>query len=273
MERFTAFPDVDEVLNDLVGRVSNALPAERYGVYLMGSFATGEGDADSDIDAAIVWDAAGLPDFSDRLMQNAIENARLLNGPRLDPLPASVVFFRGHLLSAKLPGLLRASKLLAGSDLLSGVEMPTLAEHSRGLEDRARHLMRRVHGIARLGASVNLPAVEAPFFGYTRRLMPWHPPGVDEATCEMVELAAGLAAPMAVNLGADFITGKRDAVEKFVSVGAPPWSGFVDALYRRCRIDWRYRIPEGPDERAELSDLCLSLHALEGHFLQEFGGD
>ena len=50
----TPFPDLNELLTDFVGRVQSILDANLVGVYLVGSFALGGGDAASDCDFLVV---------------------------------------------------------------------------------------------------------------------------------------------------------------------------------------------------------------------------
>jgi Domain of unknown function (DUF4111) len=54
----TAFPELDDLLAELVARVYSVLGAKLVGVYLTGSFALGGGDAASDCDFLAVTDGA-----------------------------------------------------------------------------------------------------------------------------------------------------------------------------------------------------------------------
>lgn len=51
---WTAYPDLDQVLSELVNGVQKALGENFIGAYLQGSFALGEADQDSDVDFIIV---------------------------------------------------------------------------------------------------------------------------------------------------------------------------------------------------------------------------
>jgi hypothetical protein len=248
------------------------LTPDNFGVYLTGSFATGEGDQDSDIDVAVVWEPAGLLDYQSLAIENSISNSRQLTGGRLDPMSLRSEFLSSALMAAKMPGLKAASKLLAGSDLLALAVMPTLAQHRAALGDRARDLIRKMHRQRRLESWIGLPDPDRPFFGYTRRLQ-WYPAGIEEGTGEIVELAAGMAAPIAAGLTNEYIVGKADAIRRFVTASDDTWAGLVERVYRRCRINWHNQVPERTDERDELTQLCLSIHAFENHFLDQFGGD
>jgi predicted nucleotidyltransferase len=50
----TLFPELNELLTAFVGRVQSILDASLVGVYLVGSFALGAGDAASDCDFLVV---------------------------------------------------------------------------------------------------------------------------------------------------------------------------------------------------------------------------
>jgi predicted nucleotidyltransferase len=52
----TPFPELNQVLSDLVSRIQNILGANLIGVYLQGSFAIGDCDQHSDVDFIVVID-------------------------------------------------------------------------------------------------------------------------------------------------------------------------------------------------------------------------
>jgi hypothetical protein len=265
---WTSDPATDRILEDLIQRVGYAIPAERFSVYLMGSFAIGDGSPESDVDAAIIWQpSANTLELIG--VTNAANNSRLLCDRRLDPLVQTPRELMQSWNADKLPGLIRASRLLHGTDLLQDIPMPDIEAHLAALKQRACSLMRRIRDGEQTRSDAALPEPNHPFFGYTRRRT-WYPAGIPNGTREIVDLVASLAAPLAVALTKDYVTGKRNAIESFVAVGEDPWASFVSTLYERCALDWSYRIPDDDESRDVLRDLCLSVHAFENHYLQQF---
>ena len=114
-----------------------------------------------------------------------------------------------------------------------------------------------------------LPDPGDTYFGYTRKRT-WYPAGTDNGTREIVELVAGLSAPLAVALTGMHVTSKRHAIESYVSVAGEPWASLVSRLYRRCVVDWGNRIPESNEEQNQLRDMCLSVLAFENYYLDQF---
>jgi hypothetical protein len=126
----------------------------------------------------------------------------------------------------------------------------------------AKHSGRRAGQEKRFVAGAN-----EEFFGYTRRRT-WYPAGIPNGTREVIDLVAGLAAPMAVALTNEYVTGKRNAIDSYVAAAAEPWSSFVRTLYVRCAVQWHYRIPIDEQDQHALRDLFLSVQAFENHYLE-----
>jgi predicted nucleotidyltransferase len=264
--QWTSDPTADRLLRDLIERVSHAIASDSFSVYVMGSFATGDGSAESDVDAAVVWD--GSPNTLELVgVSKAANNSRSLSGKRLDPLVTSVRELTQPWLADKLPGLLRKSQLLHGRDRLAEVDLPALNVHVEALRTRACSMMRNIRGGQQIRDHALLPDPDAPFVGYTRRRT-WYPAGIPNGTRELVDLVAAVAAPLAAVAIGDYVTSKRSAIEMFTSSAADPWAGFVDDVYRRCAHQWRYRIPDDDDSRLQLAEFCLSANAFENHYLE-----
>src|SRR5207245_10266185 len=142
-----------------------------------------------------------------------------------------------------LPGLIISSRLLQGIDVLKDLPMPSVEAHLAALQARACSLMRNIRDGKQVMQEALLPAPLELLFGYTRRRT-WYPPTIPNGTRELVELVAGLSAPLAVAASSSYITGKRHAIESYTTAAEQPWAPFVARLYRQCAIEWRYRIPE-----------------------------
>jgi hypothetical protein len=234
----------------------------------MGSFATGDGSPESDVDAAVIWQSTqNTLEFIG--VRNAADNSRLLSGKRLDPLILTTTDVTQPWLADKLPGLIISSRLLHGIDVLKDLPMPSVEAHLAALRARACSLMRNLRDGRQVMQESSLPFPSELFFGYTRRRT-WYPPTVPNGTRELVELVAGLSAPLAVAASNSHVTGKRHAIESYAALAEEPWARFVATLYRQCAIEWRYRIPEDEDRRQLLSELCLSVQAFENHYLAKF---
>lgn len=67
VSRWTSFPDLDAVLDDLRRSASNILGTTYIGMYLQGSFALGAGDAQSDADFIVVISEKPTPDVEREL--------------------------------------------------------------------------------------------------------------------------------------------------------------------------------------------------------------
>lgn len=268
MQGWTSDPAADRILEDLIQRVGYAIPVERFSVYLMGSFAIGEGSTESDVDAAVIWQPSGNT-LELIGVRNAANNSRLFSHERLDPLVQTPDELVRPWNADKLPGLLRTSRLLQGVNLLQDIPMPSIDLHLAALKVRACSLMRRVRDNLRIGGEAFLPDPGDRFFGYTRRRT-WYPNGIENGTREIIDLVASLAAPLVVSLKNDYVTGKRNAIESYIEIAEDPWALFVSTLYTRCVIEWGYRIPDDQDGRRMLSELCLSALAFENHYLQSF---
>jgi len=271
LANWTADPNADRLLADLIERVCSAIPSERVAVYLMGSFASGDASAESDVDAAVIWIPTGNT-IELVGVGNAAQNSRLLSGKRLDPLVTTVSELDQPWMADKLPGLLAWSRLLHGPDLLAGVAKPAIDAHLTALRRRACSLMKNIRDGRWVETEAPLPDPNDPYFGYTRKRT-WYPVGTESGTREIIELVAGLAAPLAVALTHEHVTSKRAAIESYIAVAEEPWANFVSTLYQLCAVKWRNRIPASLEEKDLLREMCSSVQAFENHYLEEFPCD
>lgn len=98
-------------------------------------------------------------------------------------------------------------------------------------------------------------------------------PEVTTGTKELVAMVCWLATTL-LALDAEVFAGTRgEAVRLYRAHGEKSpdereWSELVHRIYTRCKLDWGYRVPEHPSERAELRALCGKTLDFANHALR-----
>jgi hypothetical protein len=64
-----------------------------------------------------------------------------------------------------------------------------------------------------------------------------------------------------------FVADKRTAIVEYRAQINDEWAEHLEAVHHFCRVQWGYRVPEAPADRAILRQLCQRQLEHENHFL------
>src|SRR5205807_1676713 len=114
-------------------------------------------------------------------------------------------------------------------------------------------LLARARGhAAPLRFPLDYPDSGGEFYGYERRASGEAPAGMKELV-----LSTGFVATALVALKAGrCVASKRECAALYREHVGDEWTSFVEEIYETCAGRWAYRIPEKPDERQQLRELC-----------------
>lgn len=259
---------VDAALRQIIAALEHHLPARVSGYYLVGSYATGEAIAASDIDLLVV--------LKDTLMpadQHQLDAVRLWwRGQGALPLDLIV---QGEAGLRRTGGVWfqTASRLLYGADIRLQIRRKPVELHTRDLLHAVFPLLTRLrHATATLTVPLDFPDSDAPFYGYTRRYTSSTEPPRDVGTKDIVNLVLAIANALTLEQVGDYVGRgrKSDIPQEYRRVVGDAWGAFVQTIYDMCRRRWDYVIPAASCEQDELRRLCQQVLAFENHFLLHY---
>lgn len=87
-------------------------------------------------------------------------------------------------------------------------------------------------------------------------------------TRDLIRLVGWSATALIAYLAGQYVPGKREVGRLYRECINDEWTGLIDELYYKCRMEWNYLIPTGPKERQELRNLCQQTLGFENHFVK-----
>jgi hypothetical protein len=261
---------VDRMLQGIIGFCELVFPQRIRGYYLEGSYATNTAIVSSDLDMCLLFkgdyvseqesrDAWKIDTFSEYLVGRTLDiiplTERQLNAQQTDDA-AAIVFFK------------QSSRLLYGEDIRSSFALPSLEAYRRSMIQRATHFIswQRYHPSV-LSYPLIYPDAEDPFFGYNlhRHVVCDQPPfGTERLVATVVRIAGALLAQQAGVM----IASKSQAIAAYREHIHDEWASYFEDVFRQCREQWQYQIPDDSLERERLREFYRSFLDLENHFLQ-----
>jgi hypothetical protein len=254
---------VDDILRGLISLYELLFPKRIRGYYLFGSYSDASAGAISDIDMSILFKDR----FGDATEENKAYGLRdacaLLCPIRLD-LPIS----SEEQLQPEDVRLKLASVLLYGEDIRDTLALPTPAVYSRYITEWPLHFMKRLHEAKVLRYPLSYPQPDAEFYGYTQiRIPQWYPSSMHVGIKELVACVCWAATALLALQTGHPVGKKADAVKMYAELIADEWAEFIQTIYGKCAQQWSYHVPENPDDRLLLKDLCRQMVSFENHFL------
>ena len=119
-----------------------------------------------------------------------------------------------------------------------------------------------------MARQVTYPDESNEFFGYTGKSIPaWYPPTISAGTKELVATVSRIATAHVVRQTQQYVPGKQQAIQLFQQSIGGIWAPFVERVFERCKLEWKYLVPEAERERIELRELCQRMLVFENEFL------
>jgi hypothetical protein len=261
---------VDDVLCGTIGIFELLFPGRVRGYYVEGSYADATGLSTSDLDLAIV--------FKERFT-SAAEAERATQACAGCAALAAVEFDAAIVDEAELeheawPALKLASLLVFGEDIRERLDLRLDA----WTRDRMHSSYWRLDGLfgrpGRGAGAVRLPLAypdpAGEFLGYVgegRRTLRLGDGTSVPTTRDLIRATGWAATARVASEAGQFVARKCDCVRLYRKYIGDEWAPLLEDIYASCRGAWRYRIPDAPDERRHLRELCQRTLAFENHFL------
>jgi hypothetical protein len=266
----TAVPLIDRILQTIIGTYEEAFPNRVRSYYLIGSYVEHTAVPLSDIDCFVIF-ANDFTTPEEAALAEAVGQQCASSSPvRLD-----IGAYPENKLDELHPVLRIAltfgSSLAYGVDIRANISLPPFPEYAAALIEGAQYFIALLRGETHLTtATVDYPDANAPFFGYTRKsIAAWYPPAIEAGTKELVATTSRIAGAIVARKAQCYVPGKQAAIRLFQDVGGV-WAPFVQQVYRQCKLEWRYLVPEAAHDRQELRNLCQQMLAFENMFLQTY---
>ncbi len=254
---------INSVLFGFIGLCQMAFPKRLRACFLLGSHATGDAVADSDLDLLLV--------FKDRFQEGEVERhehfRRSVGMLARFPLDVSAMD-EVRLMAEGAVNLKRASLLLAGEDLRERIPLMPLEQWLRYCMHRPYVFMERARARAEgepLRYPLAHPDPRGQLYGYDHSAVLDAQGFPHRGFKELFTLACRLATAD-VALAGRHTYSKRDALEAHRLYVNDERTLLFDQI-NECRKRWGYRVPEAPEDQAHLRSLCARMLDVENHFL------
>ncbi len=265
LEFKTGDRQVDQAMADAIAALRALFPDRVRACYLTGSYLQGSAVENSDLDIFVVFKDALAPGPQQRA------HAQLRETRQASPIGLDLkIFGESHLHRFGVPDLRTDTALLYGEDIRDRLPEipPNVLATSYHMCFQSSQRLRG--GPKLLPCPLDFPDPDDPFFGYCAK--PMRLPNGERvpATRELIGCALTPAlGRLSIELGRRF-SSKSAAASLYRRHIGDAWSDFLDELYRQCRGQWRYRVPEPEPERAKLRELCRQALDFENHALGHF---
>jgi hypothetical protein len=265
----TGIQPIDTTLLAIVRAFEVAFPDRVRAHFLIGSYVEGTAVPLSDIDCFVIFaDQFATPQeqaFAEKVGQQCAEAS---------PVRLDIGAYPENALEQLHPVLRVAlklgSNLIYGVDIRQAIPLPPFPDYTASVIAGAQYFVARLRGNPNLlTRQVSYPDAADEFFGYTGKSIPaWYPATIPAGTKELVATVSRIATAHVVQQTRCYVPGKQQAIELFQREIGGIWAPFVERVFERCKLEWKYLVPEAEGERMELRKLCQQMLAFENEFLQ-----
>jgi hypothetical protein len=267
---------IDEITAGIIAIMEFQFPSRIHSYYFEGSCADGAITPLSDIDLSILFKdqqtaieqqhfvilKAALKRISSRNLDMSCVDERMVLHADLLRFQAdwSPVF---HAITLKL-----ASLPIYGADLRQAIPLVPRDTYIRTFMHFPYLVLagQRKHQ-PQLPDPLDYPEPTDEFFGYTGRLLRAPDGKLTPSTKRVVHASGYIATALVALRTSSFVADKRTAVVEYCTQINDIWAEHLEAIQHYCRVQWGYRVPEVPADRAILRQLCQRQLDFENHFL------
>jgi hypothetical protein len=272
----TGVDQVDQILRGFVDLLELSFPNRVRACYATGSYADAGATPLSDIDVTVVFKDSFEDAEYERFRRivsvckpmipygfdvGAISEAELLRAAAPDPQ-------QDWLIVLTAVSLKRASLLLYGEDIRDTIALPSQELFTRCIMPFPVLVMVGQRGHPeRLRVPVDYPDPADEFYGYTRRPLRGRDSALHPSTKRLLHATSAVTLVLVTYQAGQIVGSKREALALYCAQIAGEWAPFLAEVDQICRVQWGYRVPDAPDDRAWLRHLCERGLAFENYFL------
>jgi hypothetical protein len=255
-------PAIDEALTRFVELYEMTYPHQILAYYLLGSHTDDSALATSDIDLELIIQTGSMPSL-------ALWSQRY---------PDTLVSFdvttceESALRQGVTPTLKVGGKLLYGTDICQHYPLLSLAQWTHDRMHAAYWLMNAIYARPKpvlLSAPYPNPTEE--FWGYVNRLVLLPDGRQVPSTRNLMRTVGWMATALLAWKAGLYVARKRDCVRLYRVRGDDPNGAILlEDLFGVWRGQWNYLIPEQPEARRQLRELCMRVREWEEAFLLQY---
>jgi hypothetical protein len=130
------------------------------------------------------------------------------------------------------------------------------------------YFFRLIRNIEALIYPLQYPEPQGEFYGYDRKsIPPWYLATIERGTKELVASICWAATAIVALQTGRYIGKKADGIKAYEELIGGEWAMLVRDIYQKCKLQWKYLVPEDEDNRSLLRNLCQQTPAFENHYL------
>ncbi|HEX9038438.1 MAG TPA: nucleotidyltransferase domain-containing protein [Ktedonobacterales bacterium] len=262
-----SLPPGAETALEVIAAFERAFPGRLRSAYVLGSYADATATPASDLDLTLVFRDSFLGQREIDEVRRVTSETSARGSIELDIEITDEATLR---LGAS-PALKLASAIIGGDDRREEWPLIPIEEWTR---DRMHTSWWRIARLFERPSPI-VPPLESPepdsqFLGYTRRTVRLSDGSDAPCTRDLIRLTGWAATALVALECGVYAPSKREAHRLYAACVGGEWTGLLSAIYEECRQRWAYVIPEGPDERARLRELCEQTLLFERHFMSRY---
>lgn len=253
----------NSLLRGIIHLFETVYPAQVRGYYVTGSYADGAAVATSDLDMKVVFNR----DLSTEEMEKAHDLCWACEWMSSLETDISVVsegeMFKNGPMSLKLGSL-----HVYGEDIRDQIPLPPIEEYvRRNMHGPYHFFARNRRELKVLTFPLGPPRPDEEFYGYDQRPMR-SKDGIEKPGIKELVVGTGWAMTAIVAYKTrQFVTKKSDCLKLYKEYIHDEWTPLLEEIYQKCRNEWAYLVPESPQDRERLKEMCRQAPGFENHFL------
>ena len=256
-------PQVEMILQGIVGIAELVFPDRIRSYYLTGSYADDTAVSASDLDLLLV--------FKERITEderNAIWDLSD-NTSLLAPMFLDLEGVGEDQIAQKGVQLKLASHCIYGEDIWPNVQLPPMNDYIREwMHDHPLHFMMRLaRGQESILYPLDFPDPNDPYMGYGK-----NPIESKKDTKLLTAIVGQIATAIVIHKAHVYVPTKGDCLTLYREHVNDEWVDFIGQVYKVCRNQWEYQIPDEPSKQEELQNICKRTLDFENYFLLVYQG-
>jgi len=250
---------VDELLRNLIKDFEAAFPGRIRGYYLLGSYANGTAIETSDLDVSVVFKKAFVN-------EDEKAAAKILAEGSAAPISFDIeITDEQTLLETADPLFKLGSRVVQGEDIREQIPlMPMTAWTRDRMHTSYWRLVKLFERRVPVKVPLDYPDPHDEFYGYVRKSLTLEDGRSVLVTRDLLRGVSWMATALVALKAKEYVIHKSDFCGAYQKYIGDEWGPFLQRLYERCKVEWRYLVP---NDKEDLRDLCREVLTFENHFL------
>ena len=263
----TGHQKVDEILQGIIGIFEKTFPTRIRAYYLIGSHATGNAVCTSDLDVVIVFKGKLLTG-EEALAHRVGDSCQHINSIELDLM----FYSEERILRRRMygRGFALTRRLVFGEEFDEAIPLPSIEKYLWFMMNSAYEALVWIRCSPQtLVCPVDYPNPKTPFFGYAKPVRMFNGATRDGAKQLVHNVCVACSAIIGFAVARQATSGS-ESVRVYKKQIGDRWSDFLETIYKVCRIQWNYIIPEDENGQRQFHDFCQQALGFERHFLKVY---